>query len=175
MLLFFVFKQKTAYEMRISDWSSDVCSSDLQHSAIGMGDCRKQDDELEQAAPLLIEILDARGDDDVIACVHQTFIGKMLLTVEEMVKIASDDLGQRKLAPAPLLVVRQRLDDGRKGRRRDNIRISLRPRCHRVVKNRVRLAQEMGEELHAATFKLQRDGRGHEPLGLAFEETARLI
>src|SRR3546814_14553206 len=26
---FFVFKQKTAYEMRISDWSSDVCSSDL--------------------------------------------------------------------------------------------------------------------------------------------------
>src|SRR3546814_3120837 len=26
---FFCFKQKTAYEMRISDWSSDVCSSDL--------------------------------------------------------------------------------------------------------------------------------------------------
>src|SRR3546814_3647099 len=26
---FFLFKQKTAYEMRISDWSSDVCSSDL--------------------------------------------------------------------------------------------------------------------------------------------------
>src|SRR3546814_5290470 len=30
--LFFFFKQKTAYEMRISDWSSDVCSSDLSHS-----------------------------------------------------------------------------------------------------------------------------------------------
>src|SRR3546814_14613948 len=28
---FFFFKQKTAYEMRISDWSSDVCSSDLHH------------------------------------------------------------------------------------------------------------------------------------------------
>src|SRR3546814_10617899 len=28
---FFFFKQKTAYEMRISDWSSDVCSSDLLH------------------------------------------------------------------------------------------------------------------------------------------------
>src|SRR3546814_15230726 len=28
---FFFFKQKTAYEMRISDWSSDVCSSDLCH------------------------------------------------------------------------------------------------------------------------------------------------
>src|SRR3546814_9819848 len=28
-VMFFFFKQKTAYEMRISDWSSDVCSSDL--------------------------------------------------------------------------------------------------------------------------------------------------
>src|SRR3546814_9011215 len=38
LLFFFFFKQKTAYEMRISDWSSDVCSSDLvialcQHAA----------------------------------------------------------------------------------------------------------------------------------------------
>src|SRR3546814_2384918 len=30
-VFFFFFKQKTAYEMRISDWSSDVCSSDLRH------------------------------------------------------------------------------------------------------------------------------------------------
>src|SRR3546814_7062301 len=30
LLVFFFFKQKTAYEMRISDWSSDVCSSDLK-------------------------------------------------------------------------------------------------------------------------------------------------
>src|SRR3546814_7938080 len=30
MFVFFLFKQKTAYEMRISDWSSDVCSSDLE-------------------------------------------------------------------------------------------------------------------------------------------------
>src|SRR3546814_2971776 len=42
---FFCFKQKTAYDMRISDWSSDVCSSDLEQSfgafgllsAVGMG------------------------------------------------------------------------------------------------------------------------------------------
>src|SRR3546814_6407461 len=32
--LFFFFKQKTAYEMRISDWSSDVCSSDLLDAAV---------------------------------------------------------------------------------------------------------------------------------------------
>src|SRR3546814_4612540 len=30
LCVFFFFKQKTAYEMRISDWSSDVCSSDLR-------------------------------------------------------------------------------------------------------------------------------------------------
>src|SRR3546814_4914189 len=35
MLLFFFFKQKTAYEMRISDWSSDVCSSDLWPGYLG--------------------------------------------------------------------------------------------------------------------------------------------
>src|SRR3546814_14378044 len=47
---FFFFKQKTAYEMRISDWSSDVCSSDLtpgravalqQHAALGEGVCHQ--------------------------------------------------------------------------------------------------------------------------------------
>src|SRR3546814_5156383 len=34
---FFFFKQKTAYEMRISDWSSDVCSSDLEDSTLHDG------------------------------------------------------------------------------------------------------------------------------------------
>src|SRR3546814_17165702 len=34
MCFFFFFKQKTAYEMRISDWSSDVCSSDLLVDAV---------------------------------------------------------------------------------------------------------------------------------------------
>src|SRR3546814_1198795 len=35
--IFFFFKQKTAYEMRISDWSSDVCSSDLRRAALRLG------------------------------------------------------------------------------------------------------------------------------------------
>src|SRR3546814_10548382 len=35
VLFFFFFKQKTAYEMRISDWSSDVCSSDLSSTLSG--------------------------------------------------------------------------------------------------------------------------------------------
>src|SRR3546814_10325566 len=40
MRLFFFFKQKTAYEWRISDWSSDVCSSDLSaHGGAGSHLC----------------------------------------------------------------------------------------------------------------------------------------
>src|SRR3546814_2746599 len=41
---FFFFKQKTAYEMRISDWSSDVCSSDLlpRHSTVAIVKRRKK-------------------------------------------------------------------------------------------------------------------------------------
>src|SRR3546814_10342528 len=34
IVFFFFFKQKTAYEMRISDWSSDVCSSDLSDELV---------------------------------------------------------------------------------------------------------------------------------------------
>src|SRR3546814_702518 len=41
--VFFFFKQKTAYEMRISDWSSDVCSSDLRGSREADGGNRQAD------------------------------------------------------------------------------------------------------------------------------------
>src|SRR3546814_5293898 len=40
MFRFFIFKQKTAYELRISDWSSDVCSSDLAQRRVTCGDRR---------------------------------------------------------------------------------------------------------------------------------------
>src|SRR3546814_3136433 len=36
MCIVFFFKQKTAYEMRISDWSSDVCSSDLDPGTVSL-------------------------------------------------------------------------------------------------------------------------------------------
>src|SRR3546814_12602387 len=51
--MFFFFKQKTAYEMRISDWSSDVCSSDLHsRSPRPLGpDRREQDDEHLRIGP----------------------------------------------------------------------------------------------------------------------------
>src|SRR3546814_9769096 len=46
-MFFFFFKQKTAYEMRISDWSSDVCSSDLRRRQPG----RQRRPGAEQRAP----------------------------------------------------------------------------------------------------------------------------
>src|SRR3546814_7410754 len=48
-LFFFFFKQKTAYEMRISDWSSDVCSSDLRP---GDGRGRARHEAPDQFGPL---------------------------------------------------------------------------------------------------------------------------
>src|SRR3546814_4705714 len=53
ILLIFFYKQKTAYEMRISDWSSDVCSSDLR---IG----RDRDRGNVLAVPAEIEVLEDR-------------------------------------------------------------------------------------------------------------------
>src|SRR3546814_7397411 len=48
MLFFFCFKQKTAYEMRISDWSSDVCSSDLASDALYMPYAERQERDVAQ-------------------------------------------------------------------------------------------------------------------------------
>src|SRR3546814_8166211 len=56
VLCFFFFKQKTAYEMRISDWSSDVCSSDLSaqhgqaHAQCLRSQCRAARDQADRAA-----------------------------------------------------------------------------------------------------------------------------
>src|SRR3546814_17209715 len=55
MFFFFFFKQKTAYEMRISDWSSDVCSSDLVVDA-GYTD---KTIRIENAQPAMMKLNDA--------------------------------------------------------------------------------------------------------------------
>src|SRR3546814_7560234 len=49
--VFFFFKQKTAYEMRISDWSSDVCSSDLS-SRGGRAPARPPRDDRSEDQPM---------------------------------------------------------------------------------------------------------------------------
>src|SRR3546814_1163445 len=51
LYLFFFFNQKTAYEMRISDWSSDVCSSDLRTEE-GSGDPARAADTGQHSAAI---------------------------------------------------------------------------------------------------------------------------
>src|SRR3546814_19909068 len=57
LIAFFFFKQKTAYELRISDWSSDVCSSDLFERWRRLG-CRGAMAAMRQLAVDLAAILD---------------------------------------------------------------------------------------------------------------------
>src|SRR3546814_2395503 len=59
---FFFFKQKTAYEMRISDWSSDVCSSDLDHhAAIELLCAGAGGDRVDQLVLVQQALVQARG------------------------------------------------------------------------------------------------------------------
>src|SRR3546814_10441876 len=55
---FFFFKQKTAYEMRISDWSSDVCSSDLRLVGPGVDVLHEDVATLHVVDELLVEPLE---------------------------------------------------------------------------------------------------------------------
>src|SRR3546814_2943807 len=73
LCVFFFFKQKTAYEMRISDWSSDVCSSDL---LLLLGDLARLDGERE-AALLLVDV----GDLRVHLVAHREALGALLAAV----------------------------------------------------------------------------------------------
>src|SRR3546814_12168611 len=68
-MIFFFFKQKTAYEMRISDWSSVVCSSDLQTKgeAAAGGPRFFGGDRRAEERVLRIEIVDPRRGDQVAA------------------------------------------------------------------------------------------------------------
>src|SRR3546814_2976876 len=62
MLFVFFFKQKTAYEMRISDWSSDVCSSDLaDDDRCGIDVAARKGAALARLAAVAAQI-DAVGD-----------------------------------------------------------------------------------------------------------------
>src|SRR3546814_18671290 len=60
-IIFFFFKQKTAYEMRISDWSSDVCSSDLPVPAFDLpgalpGRAGLKTADLQSGQPVLLNV-----------------------------------------------------------------------------------------------------------------------
>src|SRR3546814_1631926 len=61
--VFFFFKQKTAYEMRISDWSSDVCSSDLRRAR----QLLQVGGDIEALGRAAMDAADAAGGEDADA------------------------------------------------------------------------------------------------------------
>src|SRR3546814_4313939 len=63
VFVFFFFKQKTAYEMRISDWSSDVCSSDLW---LQKGGALEQAGDWENARPALEKALELAPNEPIV-------------------------------------------------------------------------------------------------------------
>src|SRR3546814_5264824 len=74
-IVVFFFKQKTAYEMRISDWSSDVCSSDLRIIRPDLaGSARSteapKDLSIENHVESLVHILDALGIEKAHVLAH---------------------------------------------------------------------------------------------------------
>src|SRR3546814_5986813 len=67
-LFVFFFKQKTAYEMRISDWSSDVCSSDLGGLVVGKDDVFRQEaDRFAVVLDISMAVLLADVDTEAVA------------------------------------------------------------------------------------------------------------
>src|SRR3546814_11982387 len=65
-VFFFFFKQKTAYEMRISDWSSDVCSSDLAYLSASH-------EIINRIAAAEEAIISARGEPQGLLRINATF------------------------------------------------------------------------------------------------------
>src|SRR3546814_2017282 len=77
IVCFFFFKQKTAYEMRISDWSSDVCSSDLHH-AVDLAGQADEEAELGDVLDLALQL----GADRVVAEERLPRVGAALLEAQ---------------------------------------------------------------------------------------------
>src|SRR3546814_3579077 len=107
-VFFFFFKQKTAYEMRISDWSSDVCSSDLRRiklgdvgRALGAGELRAKADVGDR------RILDAAAPAEHGADPVDIIIG------DARRRIDAEQIGARRVAEqrhADLAIALKRLD-----------------------------------------------------------------
>src|SRR3546814_4012772 len=95
--VFFFFKQKTAYEMRISDWSSDVCSSDLL-----VLDAFQRRDELLVPPPLALAVEQA--------CEEFRGIAQLLGILANLV--AGLVIAMGEIAPVPLHLASKPVDRG---------------------------------------------------------------
>src|SRR3546814_18051194 len=76
IVVVFFFKQKTAYEMRISDWSSDVCSSDLSQPA-GLSRPRGRAADLVAGLPHALRLAAARGGGESRRRRHCGHLGRL--------------------------------------------------------------------------------------------------
>src|SRR3546814_4449522 len=115
--MFFFFKQKTAYEMRISDWSSDVCSSDLIDAA---------QQEIEHPVERAVDM--RLGRPLPIMRVRQVEIEALVEAADARARIDAAVIGARgRLAEgAAGAVGHQRGDDRCEGARRPSDRKSTR-------------------------------------------------
>src|SRR3546814_5184824 len=105
--MFFFFKQKTAYEMRISDWSSDVCSSDLDaHAprvAFDLQDPRVLRPRLQQHLAHVLRVVldrrshrvDARHPLTVLAHRRSLATGSLILTRINAENSRSERMGHK--------------------------------------------------------------------------------
>src|SRR3546814_16175296 len=109
--LFFFFKQKTAYEMRISDWSSDVCSSDLarREPAVGAEALRLIEEEQHRG------VMDRRGQQ----------VGKFAhdMRADRLILVISGDTDEALLVGRNREMIGTEMDEafGEGGWRRDTV------------------------------------------------------
>src|SRR3546814_1006165 len=116
MIFFFFFKQKTAYEMRISDWSSDVCSSDLiAFNVIPHIDSFLDDGSTKEEWKMVVEtkkILDPKIK-VVATCVRvPVFVGHSEAVHVEFEDELSAEQAQNILREAPGVMLVDKREDG---------------------------------------------------------------
>src|SRR3546814_16652337 len=118
--MFFFFKQKTAYEVRISDWSSDVCSSDLE-ARDGEREERERRRDADQLVDATEKLAFVPSDTDVHGAVDDMLVGKAAARdVRAGYGIIADLAHQRPVLrlrrQRPCLAVRRTQEIGRAGR-----------------------------------------------------------
>src|SRR3546814_2595143 len=92
--VFFFFKQKTAYEMRISDWSSDVCSSDLFHGCVLLDQRVLVDHQARLEGGDLVGGIEVLGRKPIDFLGDET-VARVAVVFETLVKPLGDAQGRR--------------------------------------------------------------------------------
>src|SRR3546814_5004781 len=129
IVYFFFFKQKTAYEMRISDWSSDVCSSDLFRFIVSAEDGAEYPDLKLYVRRLMTQVEEDLGTRlDWVAVDH--FNTERPHT--HIVLRGVDDRGDN------LIIAREYISHGLRERASELVTLDLGPRMDREIEARLR-------------------------------------